>query len=97
MGELSRRQLLGAMPAAALLGADAEESARWADIAAYMPPYPTVQTPEGPIFIDVAGAEPIEYNIPVPLSAVFWGDDIGLDSPPDQLELARRTLRLINV
>jgi len=27
----------------------------------------------------------------------LWGDDIGLDSPPEQLELAKRTLRQINV
>jgi hypothetical protein len=39
----------------------------------------------------------MEYNIPVPLSAVFWGDDIGLDSPADQRAIAERTLRLINV
>jgi len=32
-----------------------------------------------------------------PNIVVFWGDDIGLDSSPEQLELARRTLRLINV
>ncbi len=62
-----------------------------------MPDYPTTETPAGRIFTDVEGGAPIEYNIPVPLSAVFWGDDIGLDSPPAQLELARRTLREINV
>jgi len=33
----------------------------------------------------------------VPLTSVFWGDDIGLDSPPDQIELAKRTLERINV
>lgn len=94
---LIRYHLRAAARAAELLGVDAEEAGRWGDIAAHMPPYPTVDTPEGPIFIDVAGAQPIEYNIPVPLSAVFWGDDIGLDSPPEQRELARRTLRLIDV
>ena len=94
---LIRYNLRAAAKAAALLGVDDAEAARWREIAAHMPDYPTVDTPEGPIYIDVAGAKPIEYNIPVPLSAVFWGDDIGLDSSPEQLELARRTLRLINV
>ena len=94
---LIRYHLRAAAKAAALLSLDPEESARWAEIAGHLPPYPTVQTPEGPIFIDVEGAQPMEYNIPVPLSAVFWGDDIGLDSAAGQLELARRTVRLINV
>jgi hypothetical protein len=94
---LIRYHLRAAARAADLLGADAAEAARWREIAERLPPYPTVDTPQGPIFIDVAGAQPIEYNIPAPLSAVFWGDDLGLDSPPDQLEVARRTLRLINV
>ncbi|MFH1738472.1 MAG: glycoside hydrolase family 95-like protein, partial [bacterium] len=94
---LIRYHLRAAGQAARLLGVDSEEAERWIEIAEHMPPYPTVDTSEGPIFIDVAGAQPMEYNIAVPLSAVFWGDDIGLDSPPDQLELAKRTLRLINV
>lgn len=94
---LIRYHLRAAARAAELLNCDAEEAARWKEIAGHMPAYPTVQTPQGPIFIDVAGAEPIEYNIPVPLSAVFWGDDIGLDSPPELLEITHRTLRLIDV
>jgi hypothetical protein len=94
---LIRYHLRAAAQAAALLNTDEAEAAHWREIAEHMPAYPTVDSPEGPIFIDVAGASPMEYNIPVPLSAVFWGDDIGLDSPPEQLEVARRTLRLINV
>jgi hypothetical protein len=94
---LIRYHLRAAARAAALLGVDPVEAQRWLDIAEKMPPYPTVDTPEGPIFIDVAGAQPVEYNIAVPLSAIFWGDDIGLDSPPEQRAVAERTLRLINV
>jgi hypothetical protein len=94
---LIRYHLKAAAQAAELLALDETERNRWRELARHLPPYPTVETPEGPIFIDVAGAKPIEYNIAVPLSAVFWGDDIGLDSPPEQIELARRTLRLINV
>lgn len=94
---LIRYQLRAAAEAARLLGVDTEEAARWAAIAEQMPPYPTVDTPDGPIFIDVAGAQPMQYNIAVPLTAVFWGDDIGLDSPPEQIELAKRTLGAIDV
>ena len=61
-----------------------------------MAPYPTCQTPRGEIFVDVAGAPPIKgLNITVPLTAVFWGDDIGLDSPGEVQELARRTLDFV--
>jgi hypothetical protein len=94
---LIRYHLRAAAKAAALLGKDGAEAAKWSDIAEHMPAYPLVDSPEGPIYIDVAGAKPVEYNIAVPLTAVFWGDDIGLDSPPEQIELMKRTLRLINV
>ena len=92
-----RYNLRVAATAAEILDVDSDEAARWREIEKHLAPYPTVESPEGPIFIDVSGAKPIEYNIPVPLSAVFWGDDIGLDSPPAQLEVARRTARLIDV
>jgi hypothetical protein len=94
---LIRYHLNAAAEAARLLNESAGEAATWREIADHLPPYPTVDTPAGPIFIDVAGAEPIEYNIPVPLSAVFWGDDIGLDSSSDAIDLAKRTLEKINV
>ena len=94
---LIRYHLRAASEAARLLDLDGDEARHWQIIAERMPPYPTVDSPEGPIFIDVAGAQPMEYNIAVPLTAVFWGDDIGLDSPPEQLELARRTLDAIDV
>lgn len=94
---LIRYHLRAAARAAAILGQGAEEALRWQEIAEHMPPYPTVETPDGTVFIDVAGAQPIEYNIAVPLTSVFWGDDIGLDSPAEPLELARRTLATIRV
>ncbi len=94
---LIRYLLRASAAAAALIGADPAEADCWRDIAGKLPPYPNVNTPEGRIFVDVAGAQPMEYNIPVPLSAIFWGDDIGLDSQTDQRVMAERTLRLINV
>ena len=94
---LIRYHLRAASEAVCILGVDSDEAATWADRAKRMAPYPTYEGPQGTVYMDVAGGEPIEFNIPVPLSAVFWGDDIGLDSPPEVQELARRTLEQINV
>ncbi|MCC6696990.1 MAG: hypothetical protein IT365_15280, partial [Candidatus Hydrogenedentes bacterium] len=94
---LIRYHLRAASEAARILGVDSDEAATWADRASRMAPYPIYNGPQGTVFMDVAGGEPIEFNIPVPLSAVFWGDNIGLDSPPEVQELARRTLEQINV
>jgi len=89
--------LTAAAQAAEILGEDEEEREFWAHIAANMAPYPTYETPDGPIFVDVLGAPPIQYNVAVPLTAIFWGDDITLDSPPEVLEIARRTIGKIDV
>jgi hypothetical protein len=40
-----------------------------------LPDYPTFETPQGKIFVDVVGAPPIEYNIPAPLVPVFPAED----------------------
>jgi len=94
---LTRYLLRSAARAARLLGRDADEAAMWEAKADRLAPYPTWQTPSGSVWVDVAGAPPIEYNIPVPLSPLFWGDDVGLDSGAEALELARRTLEQIQV
>ena len=64
-----------------------------------IPPFPYWQgrVSDGPVWVDVVGAPPIQYNIPVPLAPVFWGDDVGLDSPAETLALAKRTLAQIDV
>jgi hypothetical protein len=101
---LIKYHLRAAAEAAQVLGVDADQAARWQEIADRMAPYPLYETPEGPIFSDVAGAPPLTYNIPVPLSALFWGDDLDLNAPPDPSqplrmtllqEIARRTARQI--
>jgi len=94
---LTRYLLRSAARAARLLGRDADESATWEAKADRLAPYPTWQSPSGSVWVDVAGAPPIEYNIPVPLSPLFWGDDVGLDSGAQVLELALRTLEQIQV
>jgi hypothetical protein len=89
--------LRAAAAAAEVVGQDSQEAASWKASAGRLAPYPTFATPAGPVWVDVAGAPPIEYNISVPLSPVFWGDDVGLDSPAEALELAKRTLDQIKV
>jgi hypothetical protein len=94
---LTRYLLRASAAAAKILGQDGQEAARWKAAAQRLAPYPAFETTNGSVWVDVAGAPPIEYNISVPLSPVFWGDDVGLDSPPETLALARRTLEQIRV
>ena len=94
---LTRYLLTAAAEAAKAVGQATAETAAWETAARRLAPYPTYHTEAGPVWVDVAGAPPIEYNIPVPLAAVFWGDDIGLDSPQESLVLAKRTLDQIQV
>ena len=89
--------LRAAAAAAETLGQDLQEAAAWKGAAGRLAPYPTFATESGPVWVDVAGAPPREYNIAVPLAPVFWGDDVGLDSPEETLALARRTLEQIRV
>lgn len=94
---LTRYLLLAAAEAAEILAEADGETASWRAAAQRLAPYPTFETDGGAIWTDVLGAPPIEYNIPVPLTPVMWGDDVGLDSPAPVLEIAHRTLKHINV
>ncbi len=94
---LTRYLLRAAAAGARALDMDEQEATAWISAAERLAPFPTYDTPDGPVWVDVAGAPPIEYNIPVPLSAVFWGDEVGMDSSPEVLEIARRTLAQIRV
>ncbi|MBI5093386.1 MAG: hypothetical protein HZB26_13220 [Candidatus Hydrogenedentes bacterium] len=90
-----RYHLLAAAEAAEILNRDGEESARWRGLAQQLPEYPTYDTPDGKIFVDVAGAPPIEYNIPAPLVPVFPAEDPSFWANAEQVEIARRTARVI--
>jgi len=90
-----RYHLLATAEAAGILNRDAEEAARWRHLSQQLPDYPTYETPQGKIFVDVAGAPPIEYNLPVPLLPVFPAEDPTFWSNPGQVETARRTAQAI--
>jgi hypothetical protein len=77
--------------ASEVLGADESSRATWRRIAAQLRGYPTTETPQGRVFVDVEGAPVTRYNVPVPVAGVFPGDDIGLHSPGETQEIARRT------
>ena len=94
---LTKYLLKVAAQAAEVLGLEATEAADWRAASGRLAPYPTCQTDEGPVWVDVAGAPPIEYNVAVPLTGIFWGDDVGLDSATEVQELARRTMRQIRI
>lgn len=90
---LARYQLRAAVDGSEKLGVDERERSGWKEILENIVQYPTYETAEGCIFVDVCNAPPIRYNHPAPLVPVIWGEDIHLDSPPALLELTRRTLR----
>lgn len=90
-----RSHLLATAEAADLLQRDAEEASRWRQLAQRLPDYPTQETPQGTIFVDVAGAPPIEYNLPVPLVPIFPAEDPTFWANPEQVAIARRTAQVI--
>lgn len=90
-----RYHLLAAAAAAEILKRDAEAAVRWRQLAQQLPDYPTYDTPQGKIFVDVLGAPPIEYNIPAPLVPVFPAEDPTFWANPELVEIARRTARVI--
>lgn len=81
--------------AAEILGKDTDQVERWRGIARRMAPYPAFVTDDGPIFVDVAGTPPIEYNLAPPLYPTILADEINLDSDPGDLEVMIRTARSI--
>jgi alpha-L-fucosidase 2 len=78
--------------AAATLGRDAVQRERWRHIARHLAPYPTHGEEEEQIVVDVEGAPPIEYNVPVPLFPIFPGEEISDRSPRKTRDLFWRTL-----
>jgi len=80
-----------AVEAATRLGDDPARVTRWQSARGLLPPYPVHKGPPE-VVVDVADAPPITYNIPVPTTPVFPGDQVTCFSPDPVRELFRRTL-----
>ena len=76
---------------ASILGIDEDRVARWKNAAALLPEYPT-WSDDPQTVVDVEGAPPIEYNIPVPTSPVFPCDVVTFFSPESERALFANTL-----
>lgn len=85
-----RFTLEAAIEAAQTLGRDAVLVERWQRALKRLLPYPLHGDP--PVVVDVEGAPPIEYNIPVPANPVFPADVVTWQSPQEEKELFARTI-----
>ncbi len=85
------------LEACRVLGVEQDEAKLMRDVREildHFPAYPTVPGPQGPVFVSVAGEGPDQvYNTPNPLMCVFPGEDIGLHSAKEPLDIARNTWR----
>jgi len=85
------------LQACRLLGLDSTERELMRDvqdILDHFPDYPTADSENGKIFISVPGESPDQvFNTPNPLMPVFPGEDIGLHSPEEILQVAVNTWR----
>lgn len=64
------------------------------EILDHSPDYATAESQRGKVFVSASGESSEQvYNTPNPLMPVFPGEDIGLHSPPEQLNLALNTWR----
>lgn len=83
--------------ACAVLGEDEAEGALLTevqDILNHFPEYPAAESASGRVFVSVAGEDPeTVYNVPVPMTTVFPGEEHGLHSPPADYQTAVNTYR----
>ena len=64
------------------------------EILEHFPDYPTIESPRGKVFVSVWGETADQVcNTPNQLAAVFPGEDVGLHSPAEVLEVAVNTWR----
>jgi len=92
---LAKFILRAAVEAAVTLGRDLDRVSKWRKALEKMPQYPTYGEEGEKVFVDVEGAPPIEYNIPVPATPVFPGEDPDVFASHRLLEIARRTVKNI--
>jgi hypothetical protein len=83
--------LRAAIRASEVIGADEGLREEWREAIEHLAPYPATGG-EDPVIVDVEGAPPITYNIPIPASPVFPGEDITFFSGDDEKELLARSV-----
>ncbi|MFE4710583.1 hypothetical protein ACFRAM_06880 [Paenibacillus sp. NPDC056722] len=78
--------------ACAVLGSEQEETellGEVEEILNHFPSYPTAESRNGRVFVSVEGENPeVVYNVPVPLTTVFPGEDHGLHSSEEDYQTA---------
>ncbi|MFF2909039.1 hypothetical protein [Paenibacillus sp. NPDC057934] len=78
--------------ASAVLGAEQEEAELLDEVEEILnrfPSYPTAESRNGRVFVSVEGENPeVVYNVPVPLTTVFPGEDHGLHSSEEDYQTA---------
>jgi len=89
--------LKAVIEASGILGVDEKERPAWQEILDNLADYPSYETKEGEVFVDVENAWPITYNCPVPIAPVFPGEDIGIDSPAKLHKIAERTAKTLRI
>lgn len=83
--------LEAAAQAATILDCDERDVQRWRKALEMLPDYPRY-TGEDTLIVDVENARPIEYNIPIPSTVVFPGEQLTYFSEPGEKELFAHTI-----
>jgi alpha-L-fucosidase 2 len=95
---LSQFLLEAVVGASAVLQEDEADRRQWKEILDHMAPYPAAPGSYGEVWLDVANA-PVEYiyNVPITMAPVFPAEQVGIGRNENQLEIARRTARLLRL
>ncbi len=88
-----------AAEASEILNVDADLRGHWREIAGNIAPYPTWDTPEGPVFCAIHGVQPYHHQDDHFGEAAEYptilADEINLDSPKELRDMIIRTARLL--
>ena len=95
---LSQFLLDAVIEASGVLKTDERERKWWKEVREGLAGYPTANSNNGEVWLDVRDA-PLEtiYNVPVTLGPVFPAEQIGIGRRENQLDVARRTARMVRL
>jgi hypothetical protein len=88
---LAKFILQAAVQASQILKTDERSRGKWRGALDHLPSYPTSED-DDPVIVDVEGAPPITYNIPIPAFPVFPGEDVTYFSGNAEKELLSRSI-----